>query len=114
MMKITLPSDLPVQVELLESLAFVAAEHESSLDLLALASYAELYARHLELAAPDARVPALGFEAFVVDAAALELAAREAQRVSGVPTRSPGPIGVCPVGRGDGAEPAASREVSVR
>ena len=112
MKKITSPSDLPARVELLEALAVVAVEHESSLDLLALVNYVELYARHLSLADADARVPALGFEAFVTDAAALGLAAHEAERVSGVPTRAPGPLGERPVGRGADAGPVAARLAS--
>ena len=76
---------------LLDSLAFVAIEHETSLDLPTLAGFIDLYGHHLETAEPSEVVP---FETFVQDASRLEAAARTAERVTGIPCRAPAPLGV--------------------
>ena len=80
---------------LLESVAFVAVEHEASLDLTRLVNLIDLYAHHLREAGG---LPARPFEAFVGDALALRRAAALAAADSGVETLAPAPLGT-----GDGA-----------
>lgn len=86
-------------VSLLESLAFVAIEHEDALDLARFTNLVDLYAHHL--AANGERVP---FETFVADAERLRAAAHEAECASGVPTSAPAPLGGADV-RSDAAAP---------
>ena len=81
--------DVAQTVALLDSIAYVAVEHETSLELLALASFVDLYARHLEISAERPATTPAPFERFVRDAAALTIAADRAARDSGLPSRPP-------------------------
>ena len=89
-MTLTDRSDTAALIKLLDSLAFVAVEHETSLDLLTLVAFIDLYGHHLEALEPSEVVP---FEAFVRDASRLEAAARTAERVTGTPCRAAAPLG---------------------
>ena len=84
---------------LLETVAFVAVEHEASLDLTRLVDLIDLYAHHLREAGGR---PVRSFEAFVGDALALGRAAALAAADSGVETLAPAPLG----GRSDARERA--------
>ena len=95
----TVPEDDQTLASLLESLAFVAVEHEDALDLARFTSLVDLYAHHV--AANGVDVP---FETFVADADRLDAAARAAERATGVPTVAPAPLGTADVGS-DAAAP---------
>ena len=88
-----LSPDVSASVELLESLAVVASEYESSLDLARFVNLVDLYAHHVEAAERGEDGRALPFEAFVADAERLAEAARAASRTSGRPVPSPAPLG---------------------
>ena len=85
---------LRARVALLESIAFVAVEHERVLDMSRLISFIDLYATALKHVADGVEPP--DFETFVKDRAALAAAAVHAANDSGVPTTPPEPLDPSP------------------
>ena len=82
------------RIALLESIAFVAVEHERDLDLARLTGFIDLYATALTHAADGVAPP--DFETFVKDRAALAAAAAHTARESGTPTTPPEPLDSSP------------------
>ena len=87
-----IPSRYTTQIELLDSVAFTAVEHQDSLDLLRLVTLIDLYARYLETNDEGGREPA-SFEDFVRDPALLAHAADLATSAGEDPIVRPEPLG---------------------